>query len=279
MTQQQHNGLINTILTHRCTTIPFHSEYFIIIKGSCRGRILKSNFQGRAGCLTILFHCHRQKMPEAPAGREKRLAAGDARVSGSFGDFYANPNPNIRRRKRQRIHGIVTGACGPQNYTVQFDCSQTLECFSNTLCLESSVASLPSPDLHHAISQVEGENTAPIERATTVIDANEVAANDIEGEEHLPVVPEDDEDENPEVEEEGASEDGEEVPVAEMGVNEEGDEHSPVETVPDGKEVPAAEMGVDEEGNERRPVRTLQEAPVEDLATYGGRKQAAIHWI
>ncbi len=42
--------------------------------------------------------------------------------------------------------------------------------------------------------------------------------------------------------------------------------------VSDGKEVPAAEMGVDEEGNEQRPVRTVQEAPAEDLATYGGRK-------
>ncbi len=112
--------------------------------------------------------------------------------------------------------------------------------------------SLPPPDLHHAISQVEGKNTAPIERATAAIDANEVA-NDIKEEEHLPEESEDDEDENPEVEEEGTSEDD--------------------------KEVPAPEMGVDEEGNERRPVRTLQEAPVEDLATYGGRKQAAIHQI
>jgi hypothetical protein len=31
-------------------------------------------------------------------------------------------------------------------------------------------------------------------------------------------------------------------------------------------------MGVDEEGNEQRPVGTVQEAPAEDLATYGGRK-------
>jgi hypothetical protein len=112
--------------------------------------------------------------------------------------------------------------------------------------------SLPPPDLHHAISQVEGKNTAPIERATAAIDANEVA-NDIKEEEHLPEESEDDEDENPEVEEEGTSEDD--------------------------KEVPAPEMGVDEEGNEQRPVRTVQEAPAEDLATYGGRKQAAIHQI
>ncbi len=173
------------------------------------------------------------------------MATG-ARVSGPFGDFSANPDPNKRRSKWQRIQGIVAGACGPRKYTVQFDCSQTLECFSNTLCLESSVASLPPPDLHHATSQVEGENTAPIGRATTVIDANEVVANGIEEEDHLPMEPEDDEDENPEVEEESTSEDG--------------------------KEAPAAEMGVDEEGNEQRPVGTVQEAPAEDLATYGGRK-------
>jgi hypothetical protein len=147
------------------------------------------------------------------------------------------------------------------------------------LNLESSVASLPPLDLHHAISQVEEENSAFIERATTVIDANEVAANDIEEEEHLPADPEDDDDENPEVEEEGASEDGKEVPVAEMGVNEEGNEQRPVETVPDGEEVRAAEMGVDEEGHEQRPVGTVQEAPAEDLVTNDGRKQAAIHQI
>jgi hypothetical protein len=138
--------------------------------------------------------------------------------------------------------------------------------------------SLPPPDLHHAISQVEGKNTAPIERATAAIDANEVA-NDIKEEEHLPEESEDDEDENPEVEEEGTSEDDKEVPAPEMGVDEEGNEQRLVEAVSDGKEVPAAEMGVDEEGNEQRPVRTVQEAPAEDLATYGGRKQAAIYQI
>jgi len=138
----------------------------------------------------------------------------------------------------------------------------------------------PSTDLHHAISQVEGENSAPIERATAVIDANEAAANDIEEEEYLPADPkDDDDDENPEVEEEGASEDGEEEPVAEMGVTEEGNEQRPVETIPDGEEVPATEMGVDEEGNEQRPVGTVQEPPAEDSATYGGRKQATIHRI
>jgi hypothetical protein len=36
-----------------------------------------------------------------------------------FWDFYDNPNPNIRRQKRQRIYGTVTGACGERKYTVK----------------------------------------------------------------------------------------------------------------------------------------------------------------
>ncbi len=87
--------------------------------------------------------------------------------------------------------------------------------------------------------------------ATAIIEANEVAANDIKKEEHLPDGPEDDEDEN-------AKEDS---------------------TSDDGKEEPAAERRADDEGNEQRPVGTVLEAPAEDLATYAGRKQAAILWI
>jgi hypothetical protein len=33
-------------------------------------------------------------------------------VSGSFVDFYVNPDTNIRQHKWQRICGIVIGACG-----------------------------------------------------------------------------------------------------------------------------------------------------------------------
>ena len=238
------------MISHHNTTFPSQSEYFVIINTACLDGILKLNFQQRALCLTFLFLCSGLNMSEAPAAREKRLATG-ARVSGSFGDFYINPDPNIRRRKRQRIYGIVTGACGPRKYTVQFDCGKTLECFSNTLRLESCAASLSPPELHDAISQVERENTAPIAAAAAIIEANEVAANDIEEEDHLPDGPEDDEDEN--AEEEATSDDGEEEP--------------------------APERGADDEGNEQRPVGTVQEAPAEDLATYAGRKQAAIRRI
>ncbi len=50
-------------------------------------------------------------------------------------------------------------------------------------------------------------------------------------------------------------------------------------TSDDGKEEPAAERRADDEGNEQRPVGTVLEAPAEDLATYAGRKQAAIQRI
>ncbi len=215
-----------TMITHHSTTFPSQSEYFAIINASCLDRILKLNFQGRALCLTFHFLCNGLNMSEAPAAREKRLTTG-ARVSGSFGDFYINPDPNIRRRKRQRIYGIVTGACGPRKYTVQFDCGITLECFSNTLCLESSAASLPPPELHDAISQVERESIAPTAMATAIIEANEVAANDIEEEEHLPDGPEDDEEEN--AEEDSTSDDGEEEPAAERRANDEGNEQGQLE--------------------------------------------------
>ncbi len=54
-------------------------------------------------------------MSEAAATREKRLSSG-ARVSGAFGDFYANPDPNIRRWKQQRISVVVQESRGPQKH-------------------------------------------------------------------------------------------------------------------------------------------------------------------
>jgi hypothetical protein len=73
---------------------------------------VKSRLKVRALCLSFFYLCNVLKMSEAPAARDKRLSTG-ARVSGSFGDFYDNPDPNIRRRKQQRIYGTVQGACGP----------------------------------------------------------------------------------------------------------------------------------------------------------------------
>ena len=77
-------------------------------------------------------------MSESAAVREKRICVG-ARVSGSFGEFYPNPDPNIKRRKRMRIYGVVQEACGPRKYRVCFDSGLIVDCFSNTLRIETSV--------------------------------------------------------------------------------------------------------------------------------------------
>jgi hypothetical protein len=71
-----------------------------------------------------------------------------------------------------------------QKYTVQFDCGQVVYCFSNTLHLEKSTASLPPVEIQAAISEVEAEGTHT-KYAAQIIKENKAAANDIE-EEHLP---------------------------------------------------------------------------------------------
>jgi hypothetical protein len=92
-----------------------------------------------------------------PSGwQPKRLLTG-SRVSGAFGDFYDNLDPNIRRGKRLRIHGTITGACSERKYTVQFDSRQIIERFSNTLHLERPTASLPPVEIQAAVAEVEAE--------------------------------------------------------------------------------------------------------------------------
>jgi hypothetical protein len=67
-------------------------------------------------------------------------------VSGAFGDYYDNPNPDVQCRKRQRIYGTVVQACSERQYTVHFDCGKVIECFSNTLPVENRATSLPPFD-------------------------------------------------------------------------------------------------------------------------------------
>jgi hypothetical protein len=102
-----------------------------------------------------------------------------AREPGSFGDFYENPDPNIKRREWQRIFGTIQGAFCPKNYWVLFDCGKVVECFSNTLRVETSTSSVPPKELQIDISQAErgvGESVTPI--AAAIIADNEAAAND-----------------------------------------------------------------------------------------------------
>ena len=79
----------------------------------------------------------------AVVNRVKRIAPG-ARVSGKFGDFIVSTDG--KRRKRARVFGHVIEAAAANKYRVAFDNNITLECFSNSLRVESASSSVP-PDV------------------------------------------------------------------------------------------------------------------------------------
>jgi len=54
-------------------------------------------------CIFFLFDA--LKMSEAPAAQDKRWSTG-ACASGLFGDFYENPDPNIKRRNGKEYLGL-----------------------------------------------------------------------------------------------------------------------------------------------------------------------------
>ena len=119
-----------------------------------------------------------------------------------------------------------------------------LECFSNTLCLETATASLPPEEVQTAVADIEAEGNRA-EEAARIVQDNEAAAND-EDEEHLP----------------------QESPKAE---DEEGAE--------DQADAASACSATDEAEPAQRPVGTVEQAPTEDSTTYDGRKQAALRRI
>jgi hypothetical protein len=100
------------MITHHYTSFPSKIKYFAAINTSCLDKILKSRLKVKALCLAFPYLCGVLNMSEAPVTREKILSTG-AHVLGSFGNYYDNPDLNIRRRKWQRIYGTVQGACGP----------------------------------------------------------------------------------------------------------------------------------------------------------------------
>jgi hypothetical protein len=141
-----------------------------------------------------------------------------------------------------RIYGVVQEACGPRKYRVCFDSGLIVDCFSNTLRLETSSASLPSDVLAAAVSR--NENTDVDNEERYMVTENEAAANDVEMEEHLPESPDED--------------------IIEELMNEFDDE------------LIVGEVDEEEEGNEQRPVGVLHEEPdVGEPTTYAGRKEAA----
>jgi len=186
----------------------------------------------------------------------KQLLTG-ARVSGAFGDYYDNPNPDVRHRKRQRVYGTVVQACGKRQYTVRFDCGKVIECFSNTLRVENRAASLPPSKLQAAAEEVEAQGGAAGATAAQIIEENEAGVQDAAEEEHLPEYSPDDD------ESEGAGPDDGEAPNDADGPSAPNDGEGP-----DGAPL--------EEEPAQRPVGIVAEAPAEDLATYAGRKAAAL---
>jgi len=116
----------------------------------------------------------------------KRFDVG-CRVSGSFGDYCANPNPNIQRRVRARIFGNIIEAVGHLQYKVLWDDGVSREPhFSNSLRKESSVASFP-PDLRPPRLQDDPE-LPPQDQLVTDQEAEDIedSQRDQQSEEHLP---------------------------------------------------------------------------------------------
>lgn len=117
--------------------------------------------------------------------RYKNLEVG-CRVSGSFGEYRSNPNPNIRRRVRARLYGNIVCALDRNRYKVAWDNGTTSDCYSNCLSKEASFASLP-PDVQLPLAEdrpdlpPQGQEAADNE-AEAIVD-NE---RDLEEEEHLP---------------------------------------------------------------------------------------------
>jgi hypothetical protein len=117
--------------------------------------------------------------------RVKRLEVG-CRVSGSFGEYRPNPNPNIKRRVRERIFGHIICAVDRKKYKVRWDDGRETEVFSNCLSKESLSAALP-PDLPPSRQQ-DNPELPPQGQAQADEEEEEIqeAQHDQEESEHLP---------------------------------------------------------------------------------------------
>jgi len=117
--------------------------------------------------------------------RVKRLEAG-CRVSGSFGDYVPNPNPNINRRIRMKLYGTIVRAVDKKQYEVLWDNNNTSVVFANSLAKETSFASLPPSFVplrqqHNPEMPPTGQEAADAEEEE-IIDSQ----RDQEETEHLP---------------------------------------------------------------------------------------------
>jgi hypothetical protein len=129
-----------------------------------------SSIASRLGCFEVQLSCYFFLMPDAAGPQApKRLLAG-CRVSGTFGELIANPDPARRHCVPKRLFGNVLNAVSHGKHRIQLDDGSLLECFSNRLRMESSSASIP-PDALPVQSNVVNANAPP--RTQEDIDAAE----------------------------------------------------------------------------------------------------------
>jgi hypothetical protein len=108
------------------------------------------------------------------ATANKRLYVNQ-RVSGAVGDYIEGPT---KRRRRQRLYGIIVGAIGEKRYMVRFDNGTEKECASGTLRVEKMHASLP-PDVNLPVQAPNEPNP--------YVDVNEVEEEVVDQDENEPL--------------------------------------------------------------------------------------------
>jgi hypothetical protein len=126
-------------------------------------------------------------LPAAPSKdkRAKRLEAG-CRVSGSFGDYVPNPNPNIKRRIRMKLYGTIVRAVDKKQYEVLWDNNKTAVVFANSLAKETSFASLPPSSI--PLRRQDNPEMPPTGQEAADAEEEEIidSQRDQEATEHLP---------------------------------------------------------------------------------------------
>jgi hypothetical protein len=150
-----------------------------------RHKIPKSTVHVLEGCNSkFTFFC---QMPEDQPSRAvvncmKRIAPG-AHASGKFGELL--PSSDGKRQKRARAFGNVIEAIAANKYWVQFKNNTTLECFSNSLCVEGASASTP-PDIPPPPTQDHSNNPFEVQCQEDALQQFEADIQEQEEEEHLP---------------------------------------------------------------------------------------------
>jgi hypothetical protein len=205
--------------------------------------------------------------------RVKRLEAG-CRVSGSFGDYIPNPNPNIKRRIRMKLYGTIVRAVDKKQYEVLWDNNNTSIVFANSLAKETSFASLPPSAI--ALRQQDNPEMPPTGQEVADAEEEEIinSQRDQEPTEHLPFAGQpvggecfsSDEESNEEAAEEEASQGGD---PAVRGTEEGGGEAATEQPATKKRRSPAL---VDPEGRMPGQLPTAEALPKD----YNQRKSDAI---